>query len=1216
MTDKGNDKETYQAIMGQEGGVKALSSRLVTFRKWLLDFGCTVHPAVCIVNGEATDGTRNAPVLVFGPPQSTISAISNTGIEGRCGTVDGEDDRVLYDRTIGCQVRTVREMKEDQVMMTLPRSVMISPDLVASSSAGRAVLSCCQPIEAGMNFWDVFGNTCEKEKRILEKISSSSGTQLLVKILQERKKVENVLAKASKISSEFRDKNLLEYKLAEPGSISTRAAVLCFLIQQRFSNDSSPPVSMDTVHDIHTKDDASKLIERQQLAGGIPSTFGPYIRVLPPSVPLPICWKRNELALLAGCLTGIQLLQEVAAQIMCLSSDLISLVDGGILHRFPSLFPPDLLTWDRWVWAASVHASRLLPATCYFNKGESKPAINKKASDEIFYSPHEIWDELGVMIPLLDMLNHECETAQITWESPPEPNEQEMDVVSRDYDDNAKVVLHKRVKKGSQIYTNYGIECNKEIILRYGFAQMDNSSDSVPIGWGLNDCVGDTTPPPDYEPLDETENRDEKIEQSLVYESTDTDAINAWWTESRLSLLEGEIQSSKDFWNLLRKGKKMTASANSDGTFHPILLTAVVIATMPSKSIKKCSESALKSKEKVTIKIMKKHQIIIRKYLLFLFSRKLEKLLLNFNNGLNAHFNGVNLWTKATKGGLNYSNDNEKELPESAVNATSWNSFFNSFAYTAAMEVEQSRYYAIAPDSCVLSLYDGHLRSLQSSINGVANEEHFVKSVLHQLEDLGFEVSEAVEEDEDEEESLAPNGQSSANGNSKSSADKGPENTKTNQSKKDNAGNKHDGEKRERNRGRRNRRKHGPPALKLHIGNLSYQTPQPSLFEYFAKRYGRENVLECHIPTERETGKSRGFGFVTMPEGAAVKVLQENHVHEIDGRVIKIAESNTAGNSRGHQNVGGGGGGFGGMGAPNDRCITCGYRPRYCTCSTPNLSGGGFPIGGPMPMMGGGPPLHLPPPDDMYGPGPGPMPLHGGMDPYHGRNVPDFDHRGGRRRSRSWNRGRSYSRSASPRYRGGRGSRDRYYDREYRRRGRSYSRSRSRSYSRSRDRRDRDRGGRDRGRDSERDGRRGRRSRGSSSRSEWRSSRYNSRSRSLSRSRSRSQSYSKETSSRRNERERERKSNTTTSGNVDSSQVQSRSGGGSRSRSPSISLPQARETEQEHSKRDGKSRRARSKSRDRSQRSRKRNKSRRSKESSKRHASRSRSRSRSRSWKD
>ena len=152
-----DDKE-YQTIMGLESGVEALSARLATFRKWVQAAGCTVHPAVCIVNGEATDGTRNAPVLLLDTSAVNNSSNNKPPAEERCGLVDREEDRVLYDRTIGCQVRTVREIKEDQVMMTVPRSVMIHPDLIASSDAGRVALACCEPLQDGANFWDAFGN--------------------------------------------------------------------------------------------------------------------------------------------------------------------------------------------------------------------------------------------------------------------------------------------------------------------------------------------------------------------------------------------------------------------------------------------------------------------------------------------------------------------------------------------------------------------------------------------------------------------------------------------------------------------------------------------------------------------------------------------------------------------------------------------------------------------------------------------------------------------------------------------------------------------------------------------------------------------------------------------------------------------------------------------------------------------------------------------------
>jgi hypothetical protein len=1213
--------QTYESIIGSEGGAEGLTSRLATFRQWIQEAGCTVHPAICIVNGEATDGTKNAPVLVLG---STASASSKTPAtaEGRCGMIDGESDRILYDRTVGCHIRTVKEIREDQVMMTVPKHVMITPDLIAASDAGRAALACCEPLAEGANFWDAFGNTVEREKSFQGKVSSKTGTQLLVHILQERKKVETALSKAMKEVEELDAKfsglsnrqkfeersKILDYKLAGKGDISTRAAVLCFLIHQRFSNCVDPPVSSGySEADWSNKDNASKKIGRTSLAPGTPSTFAPYARTLPPLVPLPICWKRNELALLAGCIPGVPLLVEIAAQIMTLSSDLISLVDAGILHRFPHIFPPNLITWDRWMWAASVHSSRILPATCYLNEGETKAEHHKLYPGEVFYSNADVWDELGVMVPLIDMLNHESEAAQITWE--PSRLLENLETANIDVDvEQAKVIMNKRVKKGSQIYTNYGNENNKELILRYGFAQIVNTLDNVQIGWGLNDCVGNVSPPSGY--LD----GDVEQQAGLVYESSDTDAINAWWTDDRMELLQTEVKSDKSFWKSLRQGMKMTASAYSDGTYHPLLLTAIVVATISHDSLKKHVErrSDLKDGDKIPMTISKNHQHVIRKYMQFFFSRKFEKLMVCFQSGLKDHYNNVKLWSKITRGGILYKSS-EEEDSENEAGYIGWQSFFDSFAYSAAVEVEK-HYYAISPDSCVLTLYDGHLRSLQASVDVVLSDEKF-KGVLLQLQELGFVLS---DEDEEIHEEKPTNDKTTAVAELKENGkvDK-QENNKTNNGNTTNTS-RNEGEKKERSRNRRRSKNKGPPAIKLHIGNLSYNTLPSELCNYFAQRYGRENVLECHIPTERETGKSRGFGFVTMPEIAAYRALQSDQPHKIDGRLVKVAESNTAGGARGNSS----------SNAlpvmPSDRCVNCGYRPKYCTCANPNFPAFHQHMGGPMPMMGGPPPMHMHPPDDFYGPGPM-HPMGGGMDMYndyghHNRPMnPDFDSRGGRHQSGSWNRGRSFSRSPSSHYRGNRGDRDdRYYDNHYRERGRSrsYSRSRSRSFSRDRDRR-RDR--RDRHRD--RDGRRSsRRSRDSGSKN-WRSSRYSSspsRSLSRSRSRSRSRSYSKEggSSSRRAERERERRLSPVAA-DAEVNPTQSRAGGGrsnSRSASPP---PQARESTQEHKKREGK-KSHRSRSRERHSRSRKRSKaSRRSKERSKRHhSSRSRSRSRSSSWKD
>jgi cold-inducible RNA-binding protein len=82
---------------------------------------------------------------------------------------------------------------------------------------------------------------------------------------------------------------------------------------------------------------------------------------------------------------------------------------------------------------------------------------------------------------------------------------------------------------------------------------------------------------------------------------------------------------------------------------------------------------------------------------------------------------------------------------------------------------------------------------------------------------------------------------------------------------------------------------------KLFVGNLSYRAGAQDLVEYFAK----VGVVESATVVEnRETGRSRGFGFVEMatPEEAA-KAITQLHGKEFYGRILTVEEYRP-GNSR------------------------------------------------------------------------------------------------------------------------------------------------------------------------------------------------------------------------------------------------------------------------------------------------------------------------------
>ena len=92
---------------------------------------------------------------------------------------------------------------------------------------------------------------------------------------------------------------------------------------------------------------------------------------------------------------------------------------------------------------------------------------------------------------------------------------------------------------------------------------------------------------------------------------------------------------------------------------------------------------------------------------------------------------------------------------------------------------------------------------------------------------------------------------------------------------------------------------------KLYIGNLAFGVTQEALKEAFAPIGEIEEVV---LVSDRETGRSRGFGFVTYKNDEdGDKAIAEMNGKEIEGRAIKVSEARPPGE-------GGSGGGGGGRG--------------------------------------------------------------------------------------------------------------------------------------------------------------------------------------------------------------------------------------------------------------------------------------------------------------
>ena len=109
--------------------------------------------------------------------------------------------------------------------------------------------------------------------------------------------------------------------------------------------------------------------------------------------------------------------------------------------------------------------------------------------------------------------------------------------------------------------------------------------------------------------------------------------------------------------------------------------------------------------------------------------------------------------------------------------------------------------------------------------------------------------------------------------------------------------------------------------MKLYVGNLSFNTSAQDLTELFTTV---GTVQSANVIEDRETGRSRGFGFVEMSSQAeGQEAIAQLNGKEIDGRALNVNEAKPqqnrdggggGGGRGGRSGGGGGGGGYGGGG--------------------------------------------------------------------------------------------------------------------------------------------------------------------------------------------------------------------------------------------------------------------------------------------------------------
>ena len=96
---------------------------------------------------------------------------------------------------------------------------------------------------------------------------------------------------------------------------------------------------------------------------------------------------------------------------------------------------------------------------------------------------------------------------------------------------------------------------------------------------------------------------------------------------------------------------------------------------------------------------------------------------------------------------------------------------------------------------------------------------------------------------------------------------------------------------------------------RIYVGNLSYQTTENDLTNLFEQAGQVESV---NIITDRDTGRSKGFGFVEMGAEDAEKAIAQFNGMEVNGRSLTVNEARPREDRSGNRGGGGGRGGYGG----------------------------------------------------------------------------------------------------------------------------------------------------------------------------------------------------------------------------------------------------------------------------------------------------------------
>ena len=179
-----------------------------------------------------------------------------------------------------------------------------------------------------------------------------------------------------------------------------------------------------------------------------PRAHRAYAASLPQDIPLPVTWPEQQQRQL---LAGTDLERRVAQTVAELRRQHEACFPT-LSAAEPDLFPVAVFTWPAFLWAHCVLSSRAFPASCLSGKEDDAADV----------------EDCGVLIPLLDVGNHNPQGGDIRWEPA-----------------TCTMVMTRPVRAGAQIWSSYGHKPSASLLSDYGFVPWENAPhDSVTVRMG------------------------------------------------------------------------------------------------------------------------------------------------------------------------------------------------------------------------------------------------------------------------------------------------------------------------------------------------------------------------------------------------------------------------------------------------------------------------------------------------------------------------------------------------------------------------------------------------------------------------------------------------------------------------------------------------------------------------------------------------------------